>query len=229
MCCPWTAPFPIGLTPRHLSRAINQHDLYGRKNVKWNVAMRVPSLAIVLHRSVEVNLKDGIWPEGPWLLCVFKADFLIIESLSFSNMDWWYDNFFWIVKFVLRGSGCFSHKTSETVFLSTLSVKDRTPNFASSVRLWIALDISPVDMYLSDSLYSSTDRFALVLLIRSWIALLQQTLNLCPTLSVDRTVLQLYCYLRRHCPFFFLQEWDEHQIALWNNLKWHTGFHSRYQ
>ena len=41
----------------------------------------------------------------------------------------------------MLGSGSFSLKTARTVFMLTLSIKERTPLFASSVRIQMALEI----------------------------------------------------------------------------------------
>ena len=86
--------------------------------------------------------------------------------------------------------------------LLTIDIKDCFPvNFllkeesplstsATSIRLQLALEFFPADMYLSNSLYSSKDRFVLVLHIGSWTFLLPETKNLCPNLAIDLTLLQ---------------------------------------
>ena len=149
--------------------------------------MPIAGLAIVMNGPVKDELKDVgslrhlllSKPEVQFLLsvfCVFKADFLTTEALSFFKI--WVDGMVhfgcflfnrFSFKIVLGDSRCLSRKTSRNEFLSTLSVKERTPPFSSSVRLRLALWF-PGDKCLSISLYSSTDHFALLLLIRSWIA-----------------------------------------------------------
>ena len=79
----------------HKSRAINRHEIYGRRKVKGEVAVLIALIYCYLPISVEDALKDvrllrhslACRPKRPWLPHLLMAVFLIKEALSFSSMD----------------------------------------------------------------------------------------------------------------------------------------------
>ena len=95
-----TAAISIGRTLEYLLTAMRKHELNARRNVKWEVAMHIASLAMSVLRLVEGALKHvricghslRSSAKEPWLACVFKAGVLILEAVSFPIVDYLYGN-----------------------------------------------------------------------------------------------------------------------------------------